>query len=184
MKKAIFLDRDGVLNQVNLINGRPFPPDSVKSLKLLPKVKEAIELFKQNQWFLVVVTNQPDVAREKTSKEVIEAINNSLIKTLGIDEFRVCFHDDSDNCHCRKPLPGLLMDAAKEHQIDLSLSYMIGDRWRDIEAGQAAGCQTIFLDYNYDEKKPKSFDLKVSSLYEAALIINGGNCEKIRRIKG
>jgi len=90
-----------------------------------------------------------------------------------IDEFRTCYHDTMDACDCRKPQPGALLAAAKKHHIDLGSSYMVGDRWRDTEAGQRAGCKTIFIDYGYDEKKPVSFDFRAGSLLEASQYILG-----------
>jgi D-glycero-D-manno-heptose 1,7-bisphosphate phosphatase len=131
-------------------------------------VDRALTALKQAGFLLIVVTNQPDVARGTTQKEVVEAINSSLASKLPIDEFFTCFHDNVDDCECRKPKPGALLAAAEKHGIDLAASFMVGDRWRDIEAGYRAGCQTLFIDYGYDEKQPDQFDFKVSSLLEAA----------------
>jgi D-glycero-D-manno-heptose 1,7-bisphosphate phosphatase len=131
-------------------------------------VDRALTALKQAGFLLIVVTNQPDVARGTTQKEVVEAINLSLASKLPIDEFFTCFHDNVDDCECRKPKPGALLAAAEKHGIDLAASFMVGDRWRDIEAGYRAGCQTLFIDYGYDEKQPDQFDFKVSSLLEAA----------------
>jgi D-glycero-D-manno-heptose 1,7-bisphosphate phosphatase len=131
-------------------------------------VDRALTALKQAGFLLIVVTNQPDVARGTTQKKVVEAINSSLASKLPIDEFFTCFHDNVDDCECRKPKPGALLAAAEKHGIDLAASFMVGDRWRDIEAGYRAGCQTLFIDYGYDEKQPDQFDFKVSSLLEAA----------------
>jgi D-glycero-D-manno-heptose 1,7-bisphosphate phosphatase len=131
-------------------------------------VDRALTALKQAGFLLIVVTNQPDVARGTTQKKVVEAINLSLASKLPIDEFFTCFHDNVDDCECRKPKPGALLAAAEKHGIDLAASFMVGDRWRDIEAGYRAGCQTLFIDYGYDEKQPDQFDFKVSSLLEAA----------------
>ena len=103
----------------------------------------------------------------------VEAINAYLQKCFPIDEFRTCYHDSDDGCDCRKPLPGALLAAAQVHGIDLTSSFMVGDRWRDTEAGERAGCKTIFLDYGYDEKRPERFNHRVRSLAEAAEIILG-----------
>ncbi|MGZ5280361.1 MAG: HAD-IIIA family hydrolase, partial [Pseudobdellovibrionaceae bacterium] len=118
-----------------------------------------------------VVTNQPDVARGTTTKDSIDRIHDHLKSELPLDTILTCFHDDADKCDCRKPKPGLIFQAAKEMSIDLSASFMVGDRWRDIEAGQKAGCQNFFVDYGYDEKQPQSYDFRVSSLLEASQII-------------
>jgi D-glycero-D-manno-heptose 1,7-bisphosphate phosphatase len=113
------------------------------------------------------------VAKGLTSKEHVEEINSYLANHLPLDEFRVCFHVDENHCACRKPKPGALLQAAQDHQIDLPSSYMVGDRWRDIEAGQNAGCRTIFIDYGYAEKQPSSMNFTVHSLKEAAQLILG-----------
>lgn len=168
LKKAVFLDRDGVLNNVLLKDGKPHPPESQESLLILPGVYEAISIFKKYQFEIVVVTNQPDVKRGTSSKEKVHLINEHLANSLGIKNFYVCFHDEIDNCSCRKPLPGMIYEAALQNGIDLVTSYMVGDRWRDIEAGQSAGCVCYFIDYNYGEKKPKSPFISVGSLLEAA----------------
>ena len=97
------------------------------------------------------------------------------MKKLPLDNIYTCFHDDSDYCDCRKPKPGAILKASKKYNIDLSQSFMIGDRWKDIEAGKKAGCKTIFINYNYSEKKPNNYDYKVSSLYEASQIIEKTN---------
>lgn len=170
-QRAIFLDRDGVLNQAVVRDGKPFPPATLDELNILPKVQEALELLKQKGYLLIVVTNQPDVARGKTSIHDVESINNFLMKNLPLDEIRTCYHDNDDYCSCRKPLPGLMLDAAAEYDIDLSESIMVGDRWRDIDAGIAAGCQTIWIDYGYNEKHPIVYDVKVQSLYDASKLI-------------
>ena len=110
--------------------------------------------------------------------KVVEEINDYLASHLPIDEFRTCYHDSGDGCDCRKPQPGALLAAARLHGINLSASYMVGDRWRDIEAGQHAGCKTIFIDYGYDEKQPETFNYRVKSLKEAAQFILGETNEK------
>jgi D-glycero-D-manno-heptose 1,7-bisphosphate phosphatase len=153
--------------------GKPYPPVSLAEIEVLPGVAQALAVLRKAGFMLIVVTNQPDVARGTTSREAVEEINNHLAARLAIDEFCTCFHDNDDGCNCRKPLPGNLFEAAKKHKIDLSRSYMIGDRWRDIEAGQKAGCKTIFIDYGYSEKQPELVDYRAKSLSEAAQIILG-----------
>lgn len=171
MRRAVFLDRDGVINKSIIRAGRPYPPANVDELEILPGVLAALERLKAGGFVLIVVSNQPDVARGTTSQAKVEAINATLRRGLPIDEFRVCYHDHDDNCECRKPRPGMLMSAAKVWGIELESSYMVGDRWRDMEAGQRAGCKTFFIDYAYDEKRPEAFDYRVKSLWEAACII-------------
>ena len=173
MKRAVFLDRDGVINRALVRNGKPYPPADLAALEILPGVAHALRLLHEAGWLLIVVTNQPDVARGTTPIADVEAINHHLQYCLPIDEFRTCYHDSSDGCNCRKPLPGALLAAAVAHKIDLASSYMVGDRWRDTEAGERAGCKTIFIDYGYSELRPKNFSFRVQSLAEATNIILG-----------
>lgn len=173
MKRAVFLDRDGVINLALVRDGKPYPPVSLTALEILPGVADAMQSLHESGWLLIVVTNQPDVARGTTSRADVEAINQHLQQCLPIDDFRTCYHDSDDGCACRKPLPGALLDAAKTFDIDLTVSYMVGDRWRDTEAGACAGCKTIFIDYGYAEKQPETVNHRVQSLREAADIILG-----------
>jgi len=171
MRRAVFLDRDGVINRAIVRDGRPYPPASLAEVEILPGVSDALRVLHAKGFMLIVVTNQPDVARGTTQKDTIEKINASLAAELKIDEFRVCYHDNEDRCDCRKPKAGALIAASKKHGVDLGGSYMVGDRWRDIQAGQAAGCKTIFIDYGYQEKQPNSPDYRCSSLTEATAFI-------------
>ncbi len=173
--KAVFLDRDGVINQGIIRDGKPYPPDTIEQFKLINGVKEAILALKKSGYKLIVTTNQPDVAQGKQKKEVIEAMHELLNQWLPIDSIKVCFHTDVDDCKCRKPKPGMITDAAKELSIDLTQSFMVGDRWRDIEAGQAAGCQCLFIDYGYNEKKPTGEFTKVEDLLHASAVILAKN---------
>lgn len=173
MKRAIFLDRDGVLNQAVIKNGKPYPPASVQELIIPEGVQKALSALKLSGFLLIGATNQPDVARGTTDKATVEAINAALMAALPLDDIRICYHDDKDHCECRKPYPGLLVDAAAELGIDLHQSYMIGDRWKDIEAGQRAGCRTIWLNQGYDEKKPDEPDFIAHNMSEAANWILG-----------
>jgi D-glycero-D-manno-heptose 1,7-bisphosphate phosphatase len=116
---------------------------------------------------LVVVTNQPDVARGDLEVEVVDAVHRELRQRVVIDGLYVCLHDDADGCGCRKPAPGLLVAAATDLGLDLTRSVMVGDRWRDVEAGRRAGCRTVHLDRGYDERLPEGADLVAFSLAEA-----------------
>ena len=171
MRKAVFLDRDGVINEAAVRDGRPYPPALLSELKIPPGVQEALSLLKRAGYLLIVVTNQPDVARGTASKLDVEAINSYLQQMFALDAVYVCYHDDIENCTCRKPKPGALFEASDTYDIDLEKSFMIGDRWRDIDAGMAAGCCTIFVDNGYIEKKPNKPDHKVGGLLEAVSII-------------
>lgn len=167
--KAIFLDRDGVLNAAIIKDGKPYPPASINELIIPFGVLDALTNLKKAGFLLIAATNQPDVARGKVTRTSVELINNALMSQLPLDDLRVCFHDDAEHCACRKPAPGLLQAAALDHHIHLNNSFMIGDRWKDIEAGQRAGCQTIWLDYQYAEKSPdKAPDYTTTTLMDAA----------------
>lgn len=166
--RAVFLDRDGVINRAVVREGRPYPPESVDALELLPGVAEALKRLHDAGYRLVVVTNQPDIARGTQDRAVLDQMHAKIAAALPVDEFCVCAHDDRDRCDCRKPKPGLLRQAAEAADIDLGASFMVGDRWRDIEAGRAAGCRTIFIDYHYTERRPHAPDVTVRSLVEAA----------------
>lgn len=170
-RAAVFLDRDGVLNRVTLRGGQPYPPASVEELEILPGVAGALAGLKAAGLGLVVVTNQPDVARGIQRREVVDAINASLADRLPIDEVRVCYHDDKDGCSCRKPQPGLLTRAPT---YDLAHSVMVGDRWRDIEAGKRAGVRaTVLVVSSHEEGCPVEPDLRAGSLAEAVPFILG-----------
>jgi len=166
--KAVFLDRDGVLNAAVVRDGKPYPPARLEDVEILPGVPAALAALRGAGYVLVVVTNQPDVARGAQTREAIDAIHAHLRRELPLDAIYCCFHDDADRCACRKPAPGMLRDAARDLDLDLATSFMIGDRWRDVDAGRAVGCRTIFVDRHYSERQPASFDAKVSSLPEAA----------------
>lgn len=168
MNRAIFLDRDGVLNDAIIKNGKPYPPASLQELRIADDVLPALQALKKQGYLLLGATNQPDVARGKTERSWVEAINAALMEQLPLDEIRVCYHDDSDKCDCRKPLPGLILQAASAHQVDLQQSFMIGDRWKDITAGKKAGCRAIWINRQYHEPQPADADLSVASLSEAA----------------
>jgi D-glycero-D-manno-heptose 1,7-bisphosphate phosphatase len=178
---AVFLDRDGVINRAVIRDGRPYPPSSVDDVEIPEGVLEALRRLKRAGFALVVVTNQPDVARGSQTRAAVDAINAWLAVRLPIDEFRVCYHDDSDRCDCRKPKPGLLM---RPPYYDLGASFLIGDRWRDIDAGRGAGvAAAILVDAGHEEATTSEPDLRVASLGEAVdwiLRVPGGRDEKDR----
>ncbi len=150
--KAIFLDRDGVINQPVIINGKPYPPKNINELLLIDNIGRYLDELKNKGFLLIMITNQPDVARGKIRRADVENINNYLKKYLGIDDVFCCYHDDNDECDCRKPKPGMIVDAQKKWKINLKNSFLIGDRWKDVESGKSVGLRTFLIDYNYDEK--------------------------------
>ena len=168
MRRTVFLDRDGVLNRVIVRNGIPYPPSGPAELEVLPGVVDACIALRTAGFLLIVVTNQPDVARGTQQRNVVESINHMVRAQVPLDDIRVCYHDEPDGCTCRKPRPGLLLQAARDWQIDLASSFMVGDRWKDIEAGRRAGCTTILVDYGYAEVQQSVPDRYVYSLAEAA----------------
>ncbi len=172
MKRAVFLDRDGVINAAAVRDGKPYPPASVAEFVLLPGVEEACAALKAAGFLLVVATNQPDVGRGTQRLEDVEAMHAKMCAALPIDRVEVCYDPGQGQpSEFRKPAPGMLLRAARELGIDLAASWMIGDRWRDIDCGAAAGCRTIFIDYGYDEKLRAQPDFCAPSLCEAAEVV-------------
>jgi D-glycero-D-manno-heptose 1,7-bisphosphate phosphatase len=170
--RAIFLDRDGVLNHPVVREGKPYPPGRVEDLQLFDGLGDQLQRVKDRGFLLIVVTNQPDVARGTTTRATVDSINEAIARQLpAIDKVLVCFHDNADGCDCRKPKPGMLLAGAAEFDIDLKRSYMVGDRRSDVEAGIAAGSHTIFVDRGYREPPPTNYDRKVFSTHEALTII-------------
>jgi D-glycero-D-manno-heptose 1,7-bisphosphate phosphatase len=170
-RRAVFLDRDGVINRAIVRGGKPYSPQSVDALEILPGVAEALERLRSAGYLNIVVTNQPDVGSGKLPRSSVEAMHAHLQAKLAIDVFKVCYHTDAENCECRKPKPGMILDAAQEFAIDLGKSYLVGDRWRDVGAAQAAGCRALFIDYGYSEQTPDKPYVAVNSLAEAAQFI-------------
>ena len=148
---AVFLDRDGVINRAVVRDGRPYPPARLEDVEILSGAISSIQRLAERGYVLIGITNQPDVARGTQSREVVELINAMILSRLPLREIFVCYHDNNDNCDCRKPKPGLILRAAEKYGLDLSQSWMVGDRWKDIAAGRAAGLKTIFVDYHYAE---------------------------------
>jgi D-glycero-D-manno-heptose 1,7-bisphosphate phosphatase len=172
-KKGVFLDRDGVINRAILVNGLPQSPKSVGEIEILEGVVEAVKAIKTLKLVPVVITNQPDVARSIISQNQVDQINYQIGLLTGIEHFYTCFHDDSDKCNCRKPAPGLIYQAVNDLSLDIQKSYLVGDRWRDISAGQAVGCKTFFIDYGYPEKKPEGNFTRVKSLTDVVRMLEG-----------
>jgi D-glycero-D-manno-heptose 1,7-bisphosphate phosphatase len=164
---AVFLDRDGVINANIERNGKPVAPTSLEQFQLLPGVEDAVARLKAAGYLVIVATNQPDVSTGLTPQSVVEAMHAEIRRRMPVDDIRVCYHVDKDQCTCRKPKPGLLLEAATAHGIDLATSYMVGDRWKDTEAGKAAGCLTVFVDFGYEQDGPNKPDIIVKSLPEA-----------------
>lgn len=167
-RPAVFLDRDGVLIEAMVRGRKPYAAVLPEQVKILSGVAEACTLLRDAGFILVMTTNQPDVARGKISRQFVEETNADLARGLGLDDVEVCLHDNADDCDCRKPKPGLMTQAAVKLGIDLTSSFVVGDRWRDVEAGRNAGCKTVLLDYGYDEALKGQPDHVTNSLLSAA----------------
>ncbi len=168
--KAVFLDRDGVINRPIVVDGKPYPARTVADFEILPGVNQACSDLKKAGYLLVVVTNQPDVGRGILKKEVVEAIHETMMQYLPIDRVEACYHAGAEfgaKCDCRKPQPGMLITAAAALDIDLGRSFMVGDRWRDVDCGQRAGCKTVFIDWGYSEELREQPDFRCVNLTEA-----------------
>lgn len=171
-KKAIFFDRDGVINQVILRDNKPFPPLNLEELQFTEGIENVLQFCRKKNYLNIVVTNQPDAERGQVSKELIEEINDVIIKRLPIDKMYVCWDERDGISNLRKPKPGMILKAVQDFKINISNSFMIGDRWKDINAGHAAGCKTIFLENNYDEKLDIQPDFVIDNIQSLKSIIN------------
>jgi len=154
MTRAVFLDRDGVLIHAKWRDGAPHPPETLNDVEVDPDAGLALGQLARAGYLLILISNQPDVARGKQDQATVQAINRYLCSRLPIADCFVCYHDDDAACNCRKPRPGLILRAAEQYDIDLGTSFMVGDRWRDVEAGHAAGCLTVWIDHGYQERAP------------------------------
>jgi D-glycero-D-manno-heptose 1,7-bisphosphate phosphatase len=171
MRRAVFLDRDGVLNHLVMRNGRAVAPRMPSEFTLLPGVGRALETLRRAALLTVVVTNQPDVARGALTAVELQRMHARLCRAVPIDAIYVCPHDDSDGCACRKPKPGLFWWASRDWNISLPDSFMVGDTWKDIAAGQAAGCATILIATPECQSDRVSADLAACDLPAAAELI-------------
>ncbi len=162
-KPAVFFDRDGVLIATNVRNGKPYAIKSIQELRILPHIAKIMHQFKSKGYKIVVITNQPDVGNGLVARSAVEEINSALEESLPIDLTKVCYHRQNEGCDCRKPNIGMFLEAARELNIDITSSIMIGDRASDIEAGVKAGCFTVFINYGYNERLSYVPDLVVSS---------------------
>ncbi|MBI2317039.1 MAG: HAD family hydrolase [Betaproteobacteria bacterium] len=165
--KAVFLDRDGVINRAIVVDGRPYAPRKFSEFRLMPGARAGLARLRKAGLGVVVVTNQPDVARKLIDPEDLDRMNRRLITELAVDAVKVCAHRQDEGCNCRKPRPGMLLDAAAELGIDLQRSYMVGDRWSDVEAGHAAGCYTLKIERGYANDRPARADAVVRTFAQA-----------------
>jgi D-glycero-D-manno-heptose 1,7-bisphosphate phosphatase len=169
--RAVFLDRDGVINKVIMRKGKVSSPWKLEEFEIFPDVKECLEAFKEMGFLNIVFTNQPDISRGNLKIEDLEKMHKLISETLPVDEIKFCPHDDKDNCSCRKPKPGLMLEAVKKWSINLEKSYLIGDNWKDIGVGKAAGCKAFLLRRKYNKDFQKDYDFEVDNLKETVEII-------------
>jgi len=165
--RAVFLDRDGVINKAFTVNGKPFPPYKLSEFIYLPGVVEIIARLRNSGLLVIVFTNQPDISKGLVSAGFVQSLHEKLRRDTGVDDIYVCHHLDEDKCECRKPKAGMLRKAAERWDISLHESFVVGDRWRDIAAGKAVGCRTYFIDYSYKEERKELPHEVVSSLQQA-----------------
>jgi len=175
-RPAVFLDRDGTLNRQVIRDGKPYPPQTVADFELFPGVPGACAQLAAAGFVLVVATNQPDVGRGTQSQATVEAMHAKLRQFVPtLDHIEVCYAPGLDKTappdRRRKPEPGMLLDAALLLGLDLAQSWMVGDRWRDIDCGRRAGVRTVFIDFGYAEELKAQPDFTVPSFTEAAQII-------------
>lgn len=171
MNKAVFLDRDGILNEVTIINGKPYPPKDLIHTSLIYGIREVLVSLQKMGYLLIVISNQPDFENGLTTKKTIDEINKFVIDSLPLDDLYVCYHNQESNCDCRKPRIGNFLKAKEKYDIDMSKSWMIGDRKSDIDAGINAGCKNIFVDYNYNEDRPKNSNFIIYNIKDIVEII-------------
>ena len=169
--RAVFLDRDGVVNRCEVRNGKPYAPRRLQDFRLLPGVKNALRALKRADFLVIVVTNQPDIGNGLISGATVEAMHQRLKRHLQVDDIKTCPHRQDESCKCRKPKPWMLLEAAKQWKIDLDNSYMVGDRCSDIVAGQSAGCYTIFVNRGYRGGTCPKPDKMINSLPAAVRLI-------------
>jgi D-glycero-D-manno-heptose 1,7-bisphosphate phosphatase len=170
MKKAIFFDRDGILNKSIIIDSKPYSPRTLKEFKINYFLKKYISFFKKKNFLIIVITNQPDVGSGLVSKNLVLNFNKKLKREFFLNDLYACYDVDNKSFF-KKPNPGMLFLAQKKYNIDMSKSYFVGDRWKDMEASCRAGIRGLFVDFNYKEKKPVKYFKKFSSLYKTMIYL-------------
>jgi D-glycero-D-manno-heptose 1,7-bisphosphate phosphatase len=166
--KAVFLDRDGVLNQIVERDGRPGSPRTLAELRLVDDL-HSVGRLKDAGFLVFMITNQPDVARGHVTMDLLEAMLTEIRRRAPIDDYRICPHEDVDSCVCRKPRPGMILDLAQHWHVDLFRSYVIGDMWRDVEAARSAGCMPVLIRRSYNDGVEASAEAQ--SLAEAVEMV-------------
>src|SRR5215510_366357 len=166
-KPAVFLDRDGVLVRGEIRDGKLYAPRRLEDFRLLPGAAESVHALRDHGFLTIVVTNQPDIGNGLVATEIVDAMHAIMRRKMPLDSIEVCPHRQTDNCACRKPRAGLLLAAAERFSLDLSASFMVGDRSSDIVAGRSVGCYTLFVDRGYDRCTDVRPDAVVRSVRQA-----------------
>ena len=169
--KCIFLDRDGVINKPIIIDNKPYSPRNKYQFELLPNIEKYLKKIHSLGFLTIIITNQPDISTNHINENLLNEFHDIIKNKMPITDIYVCKYIDTDDCYCRKPKPGLILTAAKKYKINLKKSYFIGDRWKDIDAANKAGCHSIFIDYGYKEKLKTTPINNVKSVKEAFEII-------------
>ncbi len=169
--KAVFLDRDGVINRSKVIDGKAYAPRALSEFELLPGVKEACDALVKADFLLFVVTNQPDIGNGLVSREIVEQMHHTVLAALPITKIYTCPHTQQEGCACRKPKPGMLLAAQQEFALDMAQSFMVGDRYSDVCAAIAAGCEPVFIDYHYVETPDFNVNIRTENLQQASFCI-------------
>ena len=169
--RAVFLDRDGVINEIVRRDGRPASPRTLDEFRFVDDVDKALKRLRGGEYRLFVVSNQPDVTQGLLAQSALEQMTHGIKTSMPIDRVMTCIHDDHDGCTCRKPKPGMLHEVAVSEGIDLFRSFVIGDSWKDVQAGRNAGCATILLRREYN--RGVEADYSVENMAEAVDLILG-----------
>jgi D-glycero-D-manno-heptose 1,7-bisphosphate phosphatase len=175
LRPAVFLDRDGTLNHQIVRDGTPFAPDRFEDFRLYADAQEGCRALKAAGFVLVVVTNQPEVGRGTLAQAEVDRMHALLADLIPeIDRVEACFDPGrGEKSRRRKPEAGMVIDAADALGIDLSRSWMIGDRWRDVECGKKAGLRTVFIDFGYTDEVKSSPEFTVRTFSEAVSVVLG-----------
>jgi D-glycero-D-manno-heptose 1,7-bisphosphate phosphatase len=159
MKLGVFLERDGVLNLVRIERQHQVCPVTLEEMKVNVAAVPLLAKLKAAGLLLIATTNQPGLSRGYQNRREMDRMHNLLQKTFSLDDIFVCPHDETDRCPCRKPKPGLLVEAAFKWHLDLDRSFVISDKWQDAEAARTAGCTSLLIDSPFLGKTHKDFVL-------------------------
>ncbi len=177
MRKAIFFDRDGVLIKTDIKSGSPVAINDNNNVEFATNQVNLFKELKLKGFLFFLFTNQPDVARGKVLKVEVDLINIRVAERYLLDDIFVCYHDDIDNCMCRKPKNGLILEARDKYNLNLNQSFVIGDRWRDMDAAENSNCKSVFIDHHYSEKHPSKYKFSFENIDDALRFIIGSTNE-------